>query len=256
MENILNRIEKNTRHKSSYQILLSNNKTSLKERFNPSIKLDKTSKYEIALVNLETYYSFPNSTEKNNKFIYAHDGGATWTTIVVPTGCYELSDLNRVIQEQMQRNGHWDSANDTYYISLGANTATLKCVMNISHNYIVNFTMANSLNKVLGFNNTVYREGIFESENVVNILNVNSILVNIDIIEGSYLNGSLNPTIYSFFPNVSPGHKIVETPHNLVYLPITLDTISSITTTVTDNHGNLLNLRDEEITLRLHIKEV
>ena len=55
-----------------------------------------------------------------------------------------------------------------------------------------------------------------------NILSVNSVLVNIDIISGSYLNGQRNPTIYSFFPAVSSGYKIIETPANMVYLPITL----------------------------------
>ena len=83
MENILHRIEKNTRHKSSYQILLSAYKTNFKTRFNTPIELDKTSKYEKALDNLETYYSFPNITEKNNK--------------------YELPDLNRIIHETMQK---------------------------------------------------------------------------------------------------------------------------------------------------------
>ena len=54
-------------------------------------------------------------------------------------------------------------------------------------------------------------------------------LVNIDIIAGSYVNGSTQPTIYSFFPNVSLGYNIIENPHNLLYLPITADTIHSIT---------------------------
>ena len=63
---------------------------------------------------------------------------------------------------------------------------------------------------------------------MVIILTISSILVNIDIISGSYVNGSTQPTIYSFFPNVSPGYEI-ENPHNLLYLPITSDTIHSIT---------------------------
>ena len=36
---------------------------------------------------------------------------------------------------------------------------------------------------------------------MVNILTINSILVNIDIISGRYVNGSTQPTIYSFLPN-------------------------------------------------------
>ena len=64
---------------------------------------------------------------------------------------------------------------------------------------------------------------------MVNIPTINSVLVNIDIISGSYVNGSTQTTIYSFFSDVSPGYKIMEIPHNLLYLPITSDTIHSIT---------------------------
>ena len=63
---------------------------------------------------------------------------------------------------------------------------------------------------------------------MVNILTINSILVNTHIISGSYVNGSTQSTIYSPFPGVSPGYKIVENPHHLIYLQITADTISSI----------------------------
>ena len=44
---------------------------------------------------------------------------------------------------------------------------------------------------------------------MVNIFSINSIVVNIDIISGSYVNGSTQPTIYSFFPDVSTGYKII-----------------------------------------------
>ena len=41
-----------------------------------------------------------------------------------------------------------------------------------------------------------------------NILIIDSILVNIDTISGSYVNGSTQLTIYSFLPDVSPGIKL------------------------------------------------
>ena len=53
-----------------------------------------------------------------------------------------------------------------------------------------------------------------------------------DIISGSYVNHSSQKNIHSFFPNVIPGYKIVESPINLVYLPITLDTIHSMETSI------------------------
>ena len=92
-------------------------------------------------------------------------------------------------------------------------------------------------------------------KNVVNILRINSILVNIDIISGSYVNGTTKSTIYSFFPKVSPGYKIIESPVNLVYLPLTLDTIDSLNVTITDQDDHLLNLRNEKLTIRFHIRE-
>ena len=73
--------------------------------------------------------------------------------------------------------------------------------------YDVDFRQYNS---ILGFQSKLYTSGFHEAENVVNILTINSILVNIDIISGSYVNSSIQPTIYSFFPNVSPGYTMIE----------------------------------------------
>ena len=58
---LLERIAHNTEPKESFQIVVSDNKTKFTTRFNPHIQLKTDKKYEIALVNLETYYSFPLS---------------------------------------------------------------------------------------------------------------------------------------------------------------------------------------------------
>jgi hypothetical protein len=80
--------------------------------------------------------------------------------------------------------------------------------------------------------------------------------VELGIINGSCVNGSRKPVIYSFFPNVSPGYKIVETPRNLVYLPVNTDEISEVHVRLTDQDGKLLNLRAETVTMRFHMREV
>jgi len=72
MENeILEKIERNTSPKTSTQIVVSENLTKIKTTFNPPLELDRTRKYEMALVNLETYYSFPNMSDENNVFRYS-----------------------------------------------------------------------------------------------------------------------------------------------------------------------------------------
>ena len=252
---LLEQIVKNTTHKTSFQIIVSNDKTNFNTRFNPKLELDKDKVYEIALVNLETYYSFPNIDDTNNVFVYSHDQGVTWTKIKIPEGSYEIDDINNTIKHEMEKRGHYDSINEDHYINISANSNTLKSVLIIESGYQVDFNQPKNLSKVLGFTGTKYEEGFHESENVVNILRINSILVNIDIISGSYVNGTTKSTIYSFFPKVSPGYKIIESPVNLVYLPITLDTIDSLNVTITDQDDHLLNLRNEKLTIRFHIRE-
>ena len=252
---LLKQIAKNTEHKTSFQIIESDNKSSFNTRFNPKLELDRDKVYEIALVNLETYYSFPNIDETNNIFVYSPDNGNSWVKIKIPKGSYEINDINNTFQHEMEKRGHYDSINEDYYINISANSNTLNSVIILEKDYQVDFNHQNSLAKVLGFTGIKYTEGFHESENVVNILSINSILINIDIISGSYVNGTMKSTIYSFFPKVSPGYKIIESPVNLVYLPITLDNIYSFTVSITDQDDNLLNLRNEKLTIRFHMRE-
>ena len=256
MEDLLQKIVNNTEPKRSFQVIVSGNTTRIKTKFNPPIQLDKSKSYEMALVNLETYYSFPNIDSTNNVFRYSHDNGTTWTDILIPEGSYDVTDLNDTIKSKMHQNKHYDAINDTYYITITANPNTLRSVLTIQKSYRVDFTVANSVRSILGFKSKIYTATYNESEQVVNILSINSILVNSDIITGSFVNGSSTTTIYSFFPNVSPGYKIIEIPKNLVYLPLTMDTINRLETLLTDQDGNQLNLRGELLNVRFHIREI
>ena len=83
-EELLQKLVENTSHKDSFQIIVSDDSTHFTNKFNPPIQLRKNRPYEIALVNLETYYSIPNISNNNNTFIvlyptcpilYSH----TWT---------------------------------------------------------------------------------------------------------------------------------------------------------------------------------
>ena len=66
-----------------------------------------------------------------------------------------------------------------------------------------------------------YGVGRHASENPVNIMSANSILVHYNIIHSSYMRGTHAPVVYNFFPNAAPGQKILEATHNLIYLPVT-----------------------------------
>ena|SRR6218665_3448676 len=132
----------------------------------------------------------------------------------------------------MKAAGHYNSAADDHNITIEANNNTLKTVLRIAEGYAVDFTTPN-------FNDRRYLSGYSESENIVDIMSITSLRVTYGIIGASYTNGTTGNVIYLFFPNVRPGYKIVKEPVNLVFLPITLSTISSMETTLTDQNGKL-----------------
>jgi len=200
---LLEKIERNTSLKTSTQIVVSENSTKIKTTFNPPLELDRTRKYEMALVNLETYYSFPNLSDENNIFRYSpcfievgrgDEGDSTrqrqWVEVQISEGSYDLIDIAETIRISMKRNGHNDES-----IKITANTNTLKSFLEIQGDFQVDFRARNSISSILGFRNQVYEEGIHESDSVVNILSISSIFVNVDVIGGSYVNGRTQNTI-------------------------------------------------------------
>ena len=219
-----------------------------------SLILDNTKKYEAALLSFDTYNSIPNITaNKNNIFKYSNDNGTTWKTITLNTGAYELQAMNDEIKRQIIVNGDDENA-----FSITANISRLTSIVNIENpSYKIDFSEDNSIGSILGFMKIIISHGYNESSNIVEIMQINSILVNIDIIMGSYVNGSQSPTLYSFYPNVSPGYKIVERPNpSLIYYPLSRHDISRMRVWLTDQNKNLIDLRGETITIRIHVREI
>ena len=241
----LQEIAENTRSKSGFQILVSGTNSRIVTTFECPIKLDPKKQYELALLNLETYYSFPNIDDKNNQFKYRKDKKTAWKTISIPQGCYEVVGINEAIQ----------SAIGSTDITLKPNLNTLRCILCIAKEAEVDFTIPNCIRSVLGFDSKIYRKGVHSGEHSVHILRINSILVHTDIITNTYQDGRMEPIIYSFFPNVSPGEKIVEVQKNLIYAPLTIDTIQRMTTWLTDQDNQPLDLQGETLTIRFYLRE-
>ena len=231
--------------KESYNLIVTGNSSHIETRFVPPLYLQQGRSYEVALLNLETYYSFPNIDKDNNTFRYSADKGKSWKDVTIPIGCYEIYAINAEIERQIPNNA----------VTVKPNKNTLQSILTIAANYLVDFTIPNCLATVLGFEPKVYKEGVTNSQNIVNILRVNSILVNTNIITGSYLKGKQVPIIYDFFPYVRPGDKIVSAPKNLIYVPVTVNVISLMTCWMTDQDHRPINLRGEQLTIRFHLRE-
>ena len=238
--------------------VLTSDQPDFTTSYSPAINLDINKRYEAALISLDMYNSIPNiEIGKNDLFIYSTDNGITWKTISIGTGSFEIEQLNNEIQRQMIINGDYDNENNLFYINILPNVSKLTSIVNITNpSYQIDFRPTNTIGPLLGFSSSILLHGYNESQNIVDIMSVNSILVNIDIINGSYVNKNQSSAIYSFFPNVPPGYKFIGRPNQLVYYPINRYCIENIRIWLTDQDGKLLNFRGERCTIRIVIREV
>ena len=230
----------------SHYIIQSGKNFKVSTDFAPSLELDGP--YEIALQSLESYYSFPNIDEKNNK-IRVSLNGALWHDLTFAVGCYEHEDINDELQRQVEVIGGKKTD-----IILKPNKNTFQTIMTISGAVKVDFTIPNSIRTVLGFDAKIYPKGRHLSEHTVNIMRVNSIFVHTNVIGSTYVNGSESPVIYSFFPDIPPGGKIIVEPRVLIYLPVSISVISRLTSWLTDQNNEALNLRGEELTIKYDLR--
>ena len=217
----------------------------------PSISCDifppidlRDGEYEIGLVDLTTYNSIPNIEKGvNDKFYYGENG-----EITIDEGSYELEELVTHINNKIGR---------SKFLTITANKNTLKAEMKCVED--VHFEKENSVGKMLGFKKQVYKvDGKTKkhiSENVINIITVNTIRVECNIARGSFENGREGHVLHEFYPTVGTGYKIVEVPNTIIYLPVNVQRINNLTVTLRDQNGRALNLRNEILSLRLHLRK-
>ena len=165
----------------------------------------------------------------------------------MPTGSYEITDINNYIQTQLE-------SKDISF-SLTANNNTLKSV--ITSNQPVDFQPKDSIAKFLGFSHCLLEaKKTHTSSDPVKILKFNVLRVECNITGGAYINNKKVHTINEFFPAVAPGFKIIEIPSKVIYQPLAVRSINLIQLKIVDERGDLLNFRGGTITIRLHIKSV
>ena len=200
----------------------------------------------MTLAILETYYSFPNIDASNNHLeVLLTMEKRGWTFIYRPV---VMRSKQSTMNFNVKKTGDRE---DEKRIILSPNPNTLRCVLEIlDEKCLVDFNVDESLCKVLGFNKKIFKAGRHESENLVNILSVNTILIHCDVIEASRLNG----IEALFLSRRGTRDKIVSTPLHLIYIPFTLNIIFQMTCWLTDQNGKELDLRGEEVTITFHVK--
>lgn len=224
----------------------SSNESVLSAEFYPPIDLRHSDKeYVLGLLSLEVYNAIPNIDKDNNKFYIGK------FTIEIPTGTYDINDISLFLDKEI--NIINIENNIKMYLHLRPNLNTLKCELKCTED--IDFSKDDSIGHLLGFEkNLLVKDKNHESQKPVDIMKVNVIKVLCNIVTGSYDNGILGHTLHEFFPSVGAGYKIIESPQNVIYLPINTKIIDNIIFKIVDQDGKQLNFRGETITLRAHLK--
>lgn len=228
-------------------MVLSGSASVLTSEFYPPIRLTPGEEYSIGLLSLETYNSIPNIEEGvNNLFHFQHG------VVRIPTGTYEVDDLRYYIQNVLEEEYHEKELT----LKLHPNRNTLKT--ELKANFDIDFGQPYSIGPLLGFtNHTLLKKNTtHESDRVINIQGLNTISVECDLVTGSYKNGQRGRSLYSFYPSVEAGYKIIEAPSPVIYLPLNkaTDQIQRITVSVVDENNRPVSFRGETVTVRLHLK--
>ena len=100
MEEHLQKLVEHAEPKASYNIIITGNTSRLQTVFNPPLLFAGGSSChcEMALLKLETYYSFPNIKATNNCMKISIDKGVAWKSIKIPIGCYVIKPINKLLQ--------------------------------------------------------------------------------------------------------------------------------------------------------------
>ena len=64
-----------TKPKDLFMLIVSDNSANIQTTFSPPLHLQANHDYQLAMVNLETYYSFANIRKDNNSFKWSVDEG-------------------------------------------------------------------------------------------------------------------------------------------------------------------------------------
>ena len=80
-------------------IVITGKGSKLRTIFNPPLEYNLSSVgYEMSLIRLETYFSFPNITENKNNAVNITIDGKLYE---ISTGCYDIDSINTVLQKQL-----------------------------------------------------------------------------------------------------------------------------------------------------------
>lgn len=246
--------------------------------------------HSIAVAKIAMYYSWQNingSTLQNNVFQYLSRVVATNTTftVTIPSGIYEISQLNEFLQFTFIANGFYlidDLGLNVYYAEWVLNPTLYSVQMNTypvptslpagwtapanwigypTQNYNPIITLPANFNKILGFSAgfaTALNLGVnttlsYTSSVAPQVQPNPTLFVSSSNIQNIY--ASPSSIIYSVTPTTAVGTQIVDAPNEYVFNKLLEGTYSEIRIRFLGTDLNQIALLDPSMTITLLIRD-
>lgn len=280
---------------NSTNIVPSSNNSTLLYQFPNSVKFDN---HQIAVQSVNMYYSWQNinnTTLKNNTFTYTWvvAGTTTTYTVTIPSGLYEITDINNYLQYVFIQNGHYlinSLSKNVYYAEFLVNPNTYAVnivtypvptslpsgwstpVSNPQTGALAwggfpttffnpRITIPASLNLILGYvagfatsQNTGLNTILTYSSSIAPQVQPNSsVLMTISNISNIY--SSPSSVVHNITPDVPFGALIKSIPNEYVFCDLLRGTINSLYIRFIGTDGNALSILDGNMTVILVIRE-
>ena len=172
-------------------------------------------------------------------------------------GIYEVVDLNNTLKYILP---------DNVKVSITIDDIRLKSNLKINQTLIfteksffytiLGFTRSHSypLDDIDGFYQLI--EGSYKSEKPINITGIDKIHLKCDCIQGSIVNGSREPILYSFALSSPPGHKIYKEPRVKLFKMINKSVLSHITFYLEDDDHRAVDFNKETISFTCQLNKI
>lgn len=224
--------------------------------FDPPIRISNN--FALGLHSGTLWYSYYNISSDYNNQIFRYYNGSVWKNITITAGLYSIDDINTFVHNAMLANGDYTNVGgvNVFDIVITPDYNTFKLLITLTNSYQVDLSVGN-LYQIFGFSSIVI-SSTQEGPNNVDISNgIDKLLIHVDCVTGSYVNGSASDVIYGFSPNVKPSSLIELNPTKIVYLPLNkTGFLQKMRIRITDQSNRRVNLNGEQVTMSLYLKQI
>lgn len=274
---------------TSRNIVPSTNNSVLVYKFPNSVQFNN---HEIAVSSLQMYYSWQNvnnTTLRNNVLTYTWESALnvqTTYTITIPSGLYEVGDINFYCQYVMIQNGHYlvnASAQNVYFFEFKVNPTIYSIQLNTyqfptalpvgwtnpaavpfpAQTFKPQVTTPDNFSLLVGFASsfisardlgTAYPNTNSYTSTITPQVQPNpTLLVTSSNIDNKYATPS--SVIYSITPVVAIGEQIIEKPPEFSWNKMLSGTYSELRISMTGSDNGPVVILDPNMTIILAIRE-